>query len=399
MLKAITFLLIGATLGAHEICAETVQDRLKIGLSGFYDSNFLRSADGNLIVRPDRTADDFVWSPSVSVTPLVNLGLQSVALDGRLAYRLHTSNQEFNAVEYSLRGQWNWTAGSRCSGDVSAGFLDAPGKLEDDLSLSPSRAQEQNYTLTGVCTVSPDLKASLVFRRTIARYKAQSQSTNALDQNNLTGRVGWSPSERLSVAGVFAYESLRQPNVRFGSFDDFGVEAEIWQLGSDIQFDVTPKIKLAVRPAYLKLTDSAGLRNRTGIVGKAAISWAYSPKVDARLEVDRTLASSASIGAIGYQLDTLAAEATWRADAKWTAGVQLSRSWQNALRRVRQPFFTDMFRQINDQNSAARLDLTYIIGNTVTANTSLQYSRRVSSDSRLSYSSKRVFVQLEYTLK
>jgi Putative beta-barrel porin 2 len=385
-----------ALICVSDACAQIPDNLLEAQVRSSYESNFFRNNSQSQPTLPARTGDEFTLTPSLKLNAVIPVSLQSIEFMARAAYIFHANNERFDAPDYGAQAKLNWALSDRCKGKLAAGFQIAPGKLEDTLATSPTEISDQDYVFGGECNVIPDWSLGVAARRNVQRSNAAIFAANAIDENSLTGRLIWRRSDRLSIAAVVDYRDIEQPKLPPTRIVLTGNSLSVWEIGSDIRFEVTPKVILSLSPGYSFVEDPTGRQSRSGVTGMAELSWNYSPKLSFELRGGRDITNSSAIGAIGYRLGTLGARMTWVIDPRWTTSLDIGQQTLDVQRVLRLNNGPETLQPLRDKTFLLRSDLRYSLSDRIAAAFAARYQQRNSNLDRFDFNNKSFSFQLEY---
>lgn len=148
---------LGALCSSHALALgnDTVFVRAFTSLN--YDSNVFKVADDldSAAELRGRDESDFIWGVGAGIRCDLPVSQQRFSADASVTDFNYSSFDELDYTGYALRGAWDWKAGSKWSGRLTAGarqerqtYSDAVGFFLPSLLVATDAAAEARYALT-----------------------------------------------------------------------------------------------------------------------------------------------------------------------------------------------------------------------------------------------------------
>ncbi len=297
-----------AVLASAPVQGATLESSVGLDASIAYDDNFLHQADG-VATPAGSSREDLTSSTTLSAGAKLDLGRETLYLDGSAGLLRHLNNSRFDTEVYSISGGGSWK-GDRCGADVSLSASRSPIELDDVVGVVSGDKSTYGVSASGNCAVGAHYSAGLSTDYAIIRTETDSALVS--DGNHLGAKGHFSYTlDPLSHVGLsVGYQQWVSDAVEASQPDQS--ETRLVDVGISGKYRLGPKLTLSAQAALAHVFDALG-DDLTTYVADARLDWQATPKVSVHLGVSRSINSSVEI-ASSYVVSEAA-----QLSANWTA--------------------------------------------------------------------------------
>ena len=300
---------------------------LQIRARATYDTNVAR---GNSVVAAARSVrkDDILYAPSAKVDVVWPVGRQSVFLQGTAGYEFYQFNKKLQREQIALTGGGTGSAGP-CQGVLTGGYSRHQSDLAD-LSVLVTKNTQESTTVgaQASCSIGGGVGGNLSVQRA---HLTNSSSVGVVNSDVTSVQTGLSYQNRAlgAVSLIAGYSEANyggQPGILLATNLGFTTRS----LGVSYSRPIGTRLQGQAAFSY-STVESSGVagKSNVGITGSAALSYRASPRLNATLSYQRSIAPSILQGSSYSLQQGLAFDAHYTVSSRVTAGLGASWSKRN----------------------------------------------------------------------